>query len=88
MSPTTTRSRKRSSRRSSLSLLTPADVHHGLAEDHTLDGRTTEAVARLEEAVATEESTSSLDPYTLVSLGQAYLSPGRSEEASRRAGSP
>ena len=42
--------------------MTPADVHHGLAEDYTLDGRTTEAVARLEEAVAAGESTSSLDP--------------------------
>jgi class 3 adenylate cyclase/tetratricopeptide (TPR) repeat protein len=50
---------------------------------YTLDGRTTEAVARLEEAVAAGESTSSLDPYTLVSLGQAYLSAGRSEDASR-----
>ncbi|MDO8474856.1 MAG: tetratricopeptide repeat protein [Candidatus Rokubacteria bacterium] len=50
---------------------------------YTLDGRTTEAVALLEEAVAAGESTSSLDPYTLVSLGQAYLSAGRSEDASR-----
>jgi class 3 adenylate cyclase/tetratricopeptide (TPR) repeat protein len=50
---------------------------------YTLDGRTTEAVARLEEAVAAGESTSSLDPYTLVSLGQAYLSAGRLEDASR-----
>jgi class 3 adenylate cyclase/tetratricopeptide (TPR) repeat protein len=50
---------------------------------YTLDGRTTEAVARLEEAVAAGESTSSLDPYTLVSLGHAYLSAGQSEDASR-----
>jgi tetratricopeptide (TPR) repeat protein len=50
---------------------------------YTLDGRTTEAVARLEEAVAAGESASSLDPYTLVSLGQAYLSAGRSDDASR-----
>jgi len=50
---------------------------------HTLGGRTTEAVARLEEAVTAGESTHSLDPYTLVSLGQAYLSAGRSEDASR-----
>lgn len=50
---------------------------------YTLDGRTTEAVARLEEAVAAGESTSSLDPFTLVSLGRAYLSAGRSEDASR-----
>ena len=50
---------------------------------YTLDGRTTEAVALLEEAVAAGEAMSSLDPYTLVSLGQAYLSAGRSEDASR-----
>ena len=50
---------------------------------YTLDGRTTEAVARLEEAVAAGESTGNLDPYALVSLGQAYLSAGRSEDASR-----
>jgi len=52
---------------------------------YTLGGRTTEAVARLEEAVAAGESTSSLDPYTLVSLGHAYLAAGRPEDAERRA---
>jgi len=50
---------------------------------YTLDGRPTEAIARLEEAVAAGKSTNSLDPYTLVSPGQAYLSAGRSEDASR-----
>jgi class 3 adenylate cyclase/tetratricopeptide (TPR) repeat protein len=74
----------------SLALARERGVHNviqwssaSLGVAYTLDGRTTEAVARLEEAVAAGESTSSLDPYTLVSLGQAYLSAGRSEEASR-----
>jgi class 3 adenylate cyclase/tetratricopeptide (TPR) repeat protein len=74
----------------SLALARERGVHNviqwssaSLGVAYTLDGRTTEAVARLEEAVAAGESTNSLDPYTLVSLGQAYLSAGRSEEASR-----
>jgi tetratricopeptide (TPR) repeat protein len=74
----------------SLALARERGVHNviqwssaSLGVAYTLDGRTTEAVARLEEAVAAGESTSSLDPYTLVSLGQAYLSAGRSEDASR-----
>jgi tetratricopeptide (TPR) repeat protein len=40
-------------------------------------------VARLEEAVAAGKAMNSLDPSTLVSLGQAYLSAERSEDASR-----
>jgi class 3 adenylate cyclase/tetratricopeptide (TPR) repeat protein len=74
----------------SLALARERGVHNviqwssaSLGVAYTLDGRTTEAVARLEEAVAAGESTSSLDPYTLVSLGHAYLSAGRSEDASR-----
>jgi tetratricopeptide (TPR) repeat protein len=77
----------------SLALARERGVHNviqwssaSLGVAYTLDGRTTEAVARLEEAVAAGESTSSLDPYTLVSLGQAYLSAGRTEDASRCAG--
>jgi tetratricopeptide (TPR) repeat protein len=74
----------------SLALAQEREVHNviqwssaSLGVAHTLGGRTTEAIARLEEAVAAGESTRSLDPYTLVSLGQAYLSAGRSEDASR-----
>ena len=73
----------------SLALAQEREVHNviqwssaSLGVALTLGGRTTEAVARLEEAVAAGESTRSLDPYTLVSLGQAYLSAGRSEDAS------
>jgi class 3 adenylate cyclase/tetratricopeptide (TPR) repeat protein len=74
----------------SLSLARERDIHNviqwsstSLGVAYMLAGRTTEAVARLEEAAADGESTSSLDPYTLVSLGQAYLSAGRWEDASR-----
>jgi tetratricopeptide (TPR) repeat protein len=74
----------------SLALARERGVHNviqwsaaSLGVAYTLDGCTTEAIARLEEAVVAGESTSSLDPYTLVSLGRAYLSAGRSEDASR-----
>ncbi|MGH2367588.1 MAG: ATP-binding protein, partial [Chloroflexota bacterium] len=74
----------------SLALACEREVHNviqwscaSLGVAYTLSGRTTEAVARLEEAVADGESTSTLDLYTLVSLGQAYLSAGRPEDASR-----
>ena len=50
------------------------DVHLGAA--YTLAGRATEAVACLEEAVETGQPTNRMDPFTLVSLGRAYLSAG------------
>jgi len=76
----------------SLALAREHDVHNlvqagsaSLGASYTLAGRTEEAVACLEEAVAVGESTTSLDPSTLVALGYAYLSAGRAEDAARRA---
>jgi class 3 adenylate cyclase/tetratricopeptide (TPR) repeat protein len=54
-----------------------------LGAAYTLSGRTTEAIARLEEALAAGESTGALDTYTVIALGQAYLSARRLEDASR-----
>jgi class 3 adenylate cyclase/tetratricopeptide (TPR) repeat protein len=76
----------------SLALARERDVHNllqaastSLGAAYTLVGRIEEAVACLEGAVAVGESTSSLDPSTLVALGYAYLAAGRDEDASRRA---
>lgn len=76
----------------SLALAREHDVHNllqaasaSLGAAYTLVGRTGEAVACLEGAVEVGESTKSLDPSTLVALGYAYLSAGRSEDAARRA---
>ena len=54
-----------------------------LGAAYTLGGHTTEAIARLEEALAVGESTGALDTYTVITLGQAYLSAKRLEDASR-----
>ena len=57
----------------------------GLGAAYTLAGRATEGVACLEEAVETGRSTNRMDPFTLVSLGRAYLSAGRPDDAIGRA---
>jgi tetratricopeptide (TPR) repeat protein len=57
----------------------------GLGATYTLAGRATEAVACLEEAVETGRSTNKIDAFTLVSLGRAYLSAGRPDDAIRHA---
>jgi class 3 adenylate cyclase/tetratricopeptide (TPR) repeat protein len=54
-----------------------------LGAAYTLGGHTSEAIALLEEASTAAESTGTLDAYTVISLGQAYLSAGRPEDASR-----
>ncbi len=76
----------------SLALAREREVHSliqwasaSLGAAYTLAGRTAEAVARLEEAVEAGESTNSRNPFTLISLGQVYLSVGRLEEAARYA---
>jgi tetratricopeptide (TPR) repeat protein len=56
-----------------------------LGTAYTLVGRTTEAVACLEEAVEAGISTDRMDPFDLVSLGHAYLSAGRPDDAIARA---
>jgi tetratricopeptide (TPR) repeat protein len=52
-----------------------------LGAAYVLAGRIGEAVSHLETAVAAGESSSSLDPFTLLSLGEAYLHAGRREDA-------
>src|SRR5262249_19136866 len=52
-----------------------------LGAAYVLAGRTGEAISHLQEAVAAGESSNSLDPFTLILLGKAYLHCGRSEEA-------
>jgi class 3 adenylate cyclase len=64
-------------------LIQAASARLGAA--YTLGGRATEAVACLEEAVETGRSANRMDAFTLVSLGRAYLSAGRPDDASRRA---
>jgi len=64
-------------------LIQAASARLGVA--YTLGGRATEAVACLEEAVETGRSPNKMDPFTLVSLGRAYLSAGRPDDASGRA---
>jgi tetratricopeptide (TPR) repeat protein len=64
-------------------LIQAASARLGVA--YTLGGRATEAVACLEEAVETEQSANRMDAFTLVSLGRAYLSAGRPDDASGRA---
>jgi class 3 adenylate cyclase/tetratricopeptide (TPR) repeat protein len=56
-----------------------ASAHLGAA--HVLVGRIDDAVSYLERAVAAGESSNSVDPFALVSLGEAYLRCGRREEA-------
>jgi tetratricopeptide (TPR) repeat protein len=56
-----------------------------LGMSYTLAGRSEEAVARLEEAVAAGESQKSLDAFTVAMLGHAYLSAGRQDDAHRSA---
>jgi tetratricopeptide (TPR) repeat protein len=76
----------------SLALAREREVHNliewasaDLGVAFALAGNFDEAFARLEEAVAVGQSTGSLNPSTLVSLGRAYLSAGRLEDASRYA---
>ena len=64
-------------------LIQAAATHLGAA--YTLAGRATEAVACLEEAVETGQPTNRMDPFTLVSLGRAYLAAGRPDDAIGRA---
>src|SRR4029077_5876767 len=76
----------------SLALARERDVHNliqvasaSLGAAYTLAGRTGEAVACLEEAVEAGEATNDVAPFTLVSLGRAYLSAGRPADAAGRA---
>jgi tetratricopeptide (TPR) repeat protein len=64
-------------------LMQAASARLGAA--YTLGGRATEAVACLEEALETGRSANRMDAFTLVSLGRAYLSAGRPDDASGRA---
>jgi class 3 adenylate cyclase/tetratricopeptide (TPR) repeat protein len=56
-----------------------------LGAAYTLGGRATEAVTCLEEAVETGRSANRMDAFMLVSLGRAYLSAGRPDDARGRA---
>jgi predicted ATPase/class 3 adenylate cyclase len=72
----------------SLALSLEREVHDALqwasaylGAAYLLAGDTRAAVSHLESAVAAGESSRSLDPFMLVSLGEAYLHAGRGEEA-------
>jgi tetratricopeptide (TPR) repeat protein len=60
-----------------------AGVCNSSGAAYTLAGRTDEAVAHLEEAAVAGEAPNTLDPFTLVLLGYAYLSAERLADASR-----
>jgi class 3 adenylate cyclase/tetratricopeptide (TPR) repeat protein len=76
----------------SLALARERDVHNliqaasaCLGAAHTLGGRPTEAVARLEEAVESGRPATRMELFALLSLGRAYLSAGRPDDAIARA---